>query len=225
MTEKTRKTPQQYRARLTVQCILEAASQLLNRTWSTQVTTNDIAERAGVSVGTLYRYFGCKEEIFDAVTLEILQATANECHATINNTRIRSGDELVENLVDVALGMHDDELFLRQRLLRMLSARPSVSDAVHRERHKVVVALGQRLSGLEPERFRTLDDADLRSISAIWRGMVLSLSEDDPQHLSRARIKQLLIQTVIGAYSAEARPDRSSEYEAAPAAPLTGSDT
>lgn len=43
--------------------ILEAAFQLLEQGGVEGLTTNHIAERAGVSVGTLYQYFGGKQAI------------------------------------------------------------------------------------------------------------------------------------------------------------------
>lgn len=63
VTEKTRRTPRQPRSEATVEAILEAAFQLLEAGGVEALTTNHIAERAGVSVGTLYQYFGGKRAI------------------------------------------------------------------------------------------------------------------------------------------------------------------
>ncbi len=63
VTEKTRRTPRQSRSEATVEAILEAAFQLLEAGGVEALTTNHIAERAGVSVGTLYQYFGGKQAI------------------------------------------------------------------------------------------------------------------------------------------------------------------
>jgi AcrR family transcriptional regulator len=49
-----RKRPKQARARATIEAILAAAAQILVREGVEAATTNRIAERAGVSVGTLY---------------------------------------------------------------------------------------------------------------------------------------------------------------------------
>lgn len=67
MTEKTRRTPRQPRSEATVEAILEAAFQLLERGGVAALTTNHIAERAGVSVGTLYQYFRGKQAILAAL--------------------------------------------------------------------------------------------------------------------------------------------------------------
>lgn len=67
MTEKTRRTPRQPRSEATVEAILEAAFQLLEQGGVEALTTNHIAERAGVSVGTLYQYFKGKQAILAAL--------------------------------------------------------------------------------------------------------------------------------------------------------------
>ena len=67
MTEKTRRTPRQPRSEATVEAILEAAFQLLEQGGPRALTTNHIAERAGVSVGTLYQYFKGKQAILGAL--------------------------------------------------------------------------------------------------------------------------------------------------------------
>lgn len=68
MTELSpRKEPQQQRSKLTVEAIVEACAQLLAELGYHGLSTNKIAERAGVSVGSLYQYFPNKEAIVAAV--------------------------------------------------------------------------------------------------------------------------------------------------------------
>jgi AcrR family transcriptional regulator len=62
-----RRRAKQDRARDTIAVVLAAAAQVLEREGYARATTNRIAARAGVSVGTLYQYFADKDEIFDAV--------------------------------------------------------------------------------------------------------------------------------------------------------------
>ena len=59
-----RKTPRQARSKATVHAILEAAARILETQGADAVTTNAVADRAGVSVGSLYQYFPSKEAIF-----------------------------------------------------------------------------------------------------------------------------------------------------------------
>ena len=62
-----RRTPRQARAAETVAAILEAAAQILERGGLAGFTTNAVAERAGVSIGTLYQYFADKGALLQAL--------------------------------------------------------------------------------------------------------------------------------------------------------------
>jgi AcrR family transcriptional regulator len=64
--------PIQTRAETTRLAIIRAAAQVLSRRGYAGATTNHIAERAGVSIGTLYEYFRNKEQIVGAVLDEHL---------------------------------------------------------------------------------------------------------------------------------------------------------
>ncbi|MBS0519968.1 MAG: TetR/AcrR family transcriptional regulator [Proteobacteria bacterium] len=65
--ETTRRKPQQARAEETVAAILEAAAQILEAGGLAAFTTNAVAERAGVSIGTLYQYFADKNAVLCAL--------------------------------------------------------------------------------------------------------------------------------------------------------------
>ena len=58
-----RRRPKQARAQATCDSILQAAIQILERSGPDALNTNAIAERAGVSIGTLYQYFRDRESI------------------------------------------------------------------------------------------------------------------------------------------------------------------
>ncbi len=66
-SETMRKSPTQVRAAQTVDAIVEAATQILQSDGEERLTTNRIAERAGVSIGSLYQYFSDKEAIVEAI--------------------------------------------------------------------------------------------------------------------------------------------------------------
>jgi AcrR family transcriptional regulator len=68
-----RRRPRQARARATYDSILEAAVQVLERDGPRGLTTNRVAQRAGVSVGTLYQYFPDKAAILVAAARWALQ--------------------------------------------------------------------------------------------------------------------------------------------------------
>ncbi len=68
-----RKLPTQSRSRFTVDAIVQATAQLLASGGYEALTTNHVAERSGVSIGTLYQYFPNKPSLVSAVCVHLRQ--------------------------------------------------------------------------------------------------------------------------------------------------------
>lgn len=62
-----RKKPRQARSRALVEAILDATARVLIHDGFARTTTNRVAERAGVSVGSLYQYFPSRESLVAAL--------------------------------------------------------------------------------------------------------------------------------------------------------------
>lgn len=75
----SRKKPSQQRSEHTVNAIFEATIQVLLALGPEKLTTTKVADRAGVSVGTLYQYFGNKQSLLSAV----LEKHLNEINTAI----------------------------------------------------------------------------------------------------------------------------------------------
>jgi AcrR family transcriptional regulator len=94
-TPRPRRKAKQVRARETVEIVLEAAARVLLDQGYAHATTNRIAERAGVSVGTLYEYFANKEEIFEALIKRELECIV---------VAVRSQEQRPDDPVDERIG-------------------------------------------------------------------------------------------------------------------------
>ena len=82
--------------RATVDAILAAAAQVFARHGYAAATTNRIAERAGVSIGSLYEYFSNK----DALLVAILEAHIQEGEAILAaRIVVQTVEALVHNLI------------------------------------------------------------------------------------------------------------------------------
>src|SRR5438445_10193699 len=76
--EPKRRIPRQARAEETVAAILEGAAQVLEAGGLAAFTTNAVAERAGVSIGTLYQYFADKNALLLALAHREMEGTLAE---------------------------------------------------------------------------------------------------------------------------------------------------
>jgi len=72
-----RKSPIQARSTASVDAILKATVQVLLRVGKERLTTTKVAERAGVSVGTLYQYFPNKRALLQAALKRNLEEVAD----------------------------------------------------------------------------------------------------------------------------------------------------
>lgn len=93
-----RKTPRQSRSQATVTAILDATARILVERGFAAASTNAVAERAGVSVGSLYQYFPNKDALVSA-----LQARHNgQMMAVIQRALTKAMDATV---VDALAGL------------------------------------------------------------------------------------------------------------------------
>jgi AcrR family transcriptional regulator len=85
MNEKTeKKRPLQARSRATVDAIREATARILGREGLAKLSTNRIAEVAGVSVGSLYQFFRNKDSILSDLVNESIERNFTNVLAAID---------------------------------------------------------------------------------------------------------------------------------------------
>jgi len=117
----SRRAPVQARSSETVQTILDAASSLLASQPFEQINTSRIAEKAGISVGALYRFYNDKQEIFDAIAVRELAEFRAQIDASVKTRQLlfsprKSLDRILDTYVEfldarphfreLALGRH-----------------------------------------------------------------------------------------------------------------------
>jgi len=118
MTSKAAKTsvrrrPKQRRARQTVEAVLDAVVRLLKREGSEAITTNRIAEVAGVSIGSVYQYFPDKRAIFTALHQRHVDQIDRMVQTKLVEHAGSSIEELLRAMVEAMVDAHatDPELY------------------------------------------------------------------------------------------------------------------
>jgi AcrR family transcriptional regulator len=95
-----RKTPVQTRAAATVSAISEATIQILLSRGVERLTTTRVAERAGVSVGTLYQYYPNKQSLLFAVLAEHLDRVASAVESACERARGKRLPDMITTMVE-----------------------------------------------------------------------------------------------------------------------------
>lgn len=180
-TTTPRKQPRQRRSAVTVAAILEAAARILETTGYDGYTTNAVAARAGVSVGSLYQYFPNR----DAITRALIEQESGALLSDILAMQVHA-DGLVGIRALLAIAVHHQ--LRRPRLARFLDAeeaRLPASAALQENGERAAAVLRRCLETIGlPEEVEIA--IVIRDVMAITRGMVDSAGshgESDQQAL------------------------------------------
>ncbi len=98
-----RKSPVQARSIATRDAILEAAAQIVSRGGLPGYTTNAVAERAGVSIGSLYQYFANKDALMMALIAKHQARRATQIMSAIPTVRHLPLEQAVRLLIKAAM--------------------------------------------------------------------------------------------------------------------------
>jgi len=172
----TRRRPLQERARFTVAAILEAAAEVIDEVGWARASTNRIADRAGVSIGSLYQYFANKE----AILATLIEEHRKEVHVVVGLALHRLEDPAVpisgalRGLFDELVQLHREDPVLTRVLATEVPHHPG--DSGHGAKSEHLVRWLQRL--LEERKDVRVDDAAVAahvmaiSIEALTRWLV-----------------------------------------------------
>ncbi|MFG2254288.1 TetR/AcrR family transcriptional regulator [Streptomyces mirabilis] len=103
-----RREPVQARSRETVKRILDAAAVLIDEGGVDAVTTRLIADRAGITAASLYRFFADREQILDALVERHLERLTAHVAAVEADWAPTSVAEFVDREFDASAGYYRD---------------------------------------------------------------------------------------------------------------------
>lgn len=136
-SQRTRRVPTQERSRALVERILDAATGLFATRRYDDISTNRIADAAGVSPGSLYQYFPNKEAVVAAVHERYAQALADRFTEEIR----RQLDAAPEEMIRTVFAAFVDTLAADPALLRTFVERvpnPFGVDGFQPIKHRLV---------------------------------------------------------------------------------------
>ena len=101
-----RKKASQDRSRATVDTLIEATARILVKEGFDKASTNRIAEKAGVSVGSLYQYFPGKEALVAAVMERHSQELIQVARGVLAEVATLPMEQAIRKLVTMAIEAH-----------------------------------------------------------------------------------------------------------------------
>jgi AcrR family transcriptional regulator len=184
---KPRKKPQQARSQRTREEILQAAARLWNDRPFGEVSTNHIAHKTGISIGTLYKYYPNKDSILADLSFMYMQQDAELFERVFEKHADGSPDVLLDELVQVLMNIHKDHSQVRgvvyQNLerLKLVTQAQKTRQQIHAQGTAVISRLDPALTWV--------------AISAV-NAAVHAMSQLSKQHQNWSVIQDLCRQTL-----------------------------
>jgi len=153
-----RKQPRQARSMATVHTIFDATIQVLVRDGPRRLTTTRVAERAGVSVGSMYQYFPNKQALFYALNARYLVALAERIEAACAAQHGAPVAQMVEALVET--------------YWMAKSERPDVTRALYRsvaelDNEPLIATFAQRADAATAAMLASASDVSFDDVPAV----------------------------------------------------------
>jgi AcrR family transcriptional regulator len=191
-----------------VDLVLVAAAQVFEAHGYSAGTTNRIAERAGVSIGTLYQYFPSKEAIAVALLERHIADTDHRLHEWVGHMVVEQ-HSLSEALHDYVTGML--EMHSRQpRLQHILLEETPLPERVHQvlleaERHAAKTVAG--LLRLYPEVRQTgLEHTCFVVVQSVESLTHRFAAHPDDQFIPRTTFVDEVVTMLVAYLTCEAHP-------------------
>ena len=193
-----RKQPSQGRSRFTIRQIVEAAARVFEERGYAGATTNRIAERAGVSIGSLYQYFPNKESILVVLLEQHTQEVADAVEAIRRHVGEESHDlvGVLHHFVEAMVVLHAKNPRLQHVLLEEAPRPPHLKRKL-REIDEAALGSTEVLLRANPqvrvEDYRTAAYLVVQSIEALTHGFVV----DPPDEVDREGFTAELVQMLV----------------------------
>lgn len=177
-----RRVPTQRRSRERVERMLAVATALIAERGSDALRMSEVAERAGVSIGSLYQYFPDKSAIVRTLA-ERYNALGLEC-VRAELAPVRDEAELRRALLRVVDGYY--EMFLREPVMRDIwwatQADRALRDVDQADVQAHTALLTEVMARLWPGRDRhELDTVSLLTMQMVATAVRLAISVDRPR--------------------------------------------
>jgi len=210
MPDPKRRTPRQARANQTAAAILEGAAQILETGGLAAFTTNAVAERAGVSIGTLYQYFADKDAVLLALAKQEMAAALGEIGRTLQAEAHREPGSRVHAMVRVMVNAFRGRLRARKAVMEAILAQGAGGELMIPVM-AFIAAEGARVGHVPQPMFATLSPVQLFVLSRGMMGVIrAAVMEEQPFFTSKTFEDEVvrLVMAYLAAVTADANTER-----------------
>ena len=173
-----RRKPTQARARATMDMIFEATARIIERDGIAALNTNRIAERAGISIGSLYEYFPNKDAILIAMARQRLAEDERLVRQALAGPDADQNVSLARRAIHALVALHEHRPKVRRAIMAVHLAHGFGSEHARpvQEIAELVVQRNTRLLG--DKTAAVLDHASLFVITRAVIGVIRAAFEE-----------------------------------------------
>lgn len=199
-----RKTPTQARSTVTVEAICEAAIQVLLSHGAERFTTTRVAERAGVSVGTLYQYYPNKQSLLFAVLEHHMNNVAARVEASCESACHKPLAEMIREMVEAFVDAKMERPDVSVALYRVSAdvGGPTLIKRISQQSRKAVEAMLRTAPDAKSPPDKSAIDIMLAAMAGAMRSLLEAETNSATIRKSREQLV-LLCQSYMAAATAK----------------------
>jgi AcrR family transcriptional regulator len=171
-----RKLPQQDRSRFTVDTILTATAHILTEEGYDKASTNRIAERAGISIGSLYQYFPNKASLITALRDRHVSSMMEVIESKLSDLFDAPIEVVLPEVVKASIAAHAVDPTLH-KVLHEQVPRLSGTESENRMTDLLRNYLAKQCDRIDPQTLDYIVFVIERSIEALTHAAVIECSD------------------------------------------------
>ena len=191
MANLPRKSPRQSRSRATAKAVLDAAAHILDQPGQPDFTTNHVAEKAGISIGSLYQYFPNKETIL----AELLRRDWQRLTARLALIADQDATPVtcLNAWIDVAIAHQFARPLLSLRL-EALETSLNLSEEMEHLAQRIITQISATLRLYAP----AASDRHIRDVLVICRSLINDAALDTGEKTDQKKLRERLVLAIFG---------------------------
>lgn len=202
-----RNRPKQQRSQQMVQTILDASLDAAARYGLENTTTRHIAERAGISVGTLYHYFDDKEDVYAALQKRMTDELVERIRALIPRLVRKDIGLVIREILTLFLDELERDGGKPLAFARHIMQRSFGRDVGRIEQVMLELALAYTAEHPELTRVRELTKVTTLLFNSVTFNLIRHLDSPSP-HVSREQLIEGLADMCVAYINSQMLPKK-----------------
>lgn len=175
----------------------------MERIEGNSVTTAKVAERAGFSVGTVYRYFRDKRSLFRALAFREIERTERRVDEVLAENPDAKGEELIRILIDNLIRPFGSSVETQRRVNLLVIEDAEYRQVFAQKIFQLQAKIADKVRKHDPGGFRELPEEEVAVLLGTVVGPVWIMLRINPDRVHHPDFSKRLARTIVDFYRAE----------------------